>query len=400
MPVMLEMGGDCLFDCVLKRCLDSMKRKLEADHHQHLQHSAPSTLSILNISHLPPSRKTLFIPSHLQPTPHLIMSRHVLGMGLLAVTATAQANFASSGFEYIGCVEADPQVFGLNLDFIQAFTPQECQDACAGKATFAAVGGGCRCDVAGDELEITFQMIDESACATPCIPEDPEAGNCGGPSDDESTQIFNLYRKSSSKGECDDEMDAKAAKPQVKVAEVPVVITHTVTSCPPEKLDCPLHAATKVACPPGGCQPAPAPAPAPPATPEPAPAPPAFNKVAACPPEGCRQCPPEGCLPCTEDGCLPACPEGCVAPPAPESAPTPTPIVRAPVCPGDECVAPSTLTPAPYISGSAPISPPAPEPQPEENPNEPPAASGSRQKPVANLEMLTIMGAAILLLAF
>ncbi|KAH8175160.1 hypothetical protein LIA77_03578 [Sarocladium implicatum] len=310
------------------------------------------------------------------------MSRFVLSMGLLAATVTAQANFASPDFEYIGCVQAAPAAFGLKLDLSKAFTPQECQDACAGKATFAAVGGSCRCDVPGDENDIKFQMIDDSECANPCDPASPDAGNCGGSSNDEALQVFNLYRKHCS--ECE-EKEAAAAKPVAKVAEAPLVITHTVFSCPPEKLDCPLHAATA--------------APAPPSTPAPAPA--FNNKIpAACPPEGCRSCPPEGCAPCTEDGCLPACPEGCVAPPAPAPAPTPTPIVRLPVCNGVDCSAPSTLTPAPYAPSGGPIvAPPAPEPQPEENPSEPPATSGGREKPVANLEMLTIMGAAILLLA-
>ncbi|KAL2204580.1 hypothetical protein CC79DRAFT_1360406 [Sarocladium strictum] len=243
------------------------------------------------------------------------MSRHVLGMGLLAITVSAQANFATSGFEYVGCVEAEPSLFGLNIDFFKPFTPQECQDACAGKATYAALGGGCKCDVPHQGTDVTFKVLNEEACTVLCIPGSPDAGRCGGSGegDQPGTQLFNLYKKAGEdsaaggaameegEGDCN-EGDA-AVHNQVAELPLPSIVVETIYSCPPEKEDCPLRAAaTKLAvpvCPPEGCQPS--------SVPEPAPT------VAACPPEGCQPAPvpsPAPAPPATTPVPEPCPPEG------------------------------------------------------------------------------------------
>lgn len=386
-----------------------LKQIINISHSQHTSPNHPHTEHFHDLHYL---LKLLLLLAYKRA-----MSRHVLGMGLLAVTVTAQANLASSGFEYVGCVEADPQLFGLNIDFFQPFTPQECQAACAGKASYAALGGGCRCDVPSQAPEVTFKILDEAACSVLCIPDNPDAGRCGGSGEGDQVgfQLFSLYKKAGEDsgaegpGEVMDDCHEGDAAALNKAAEAPVIV-ETIYSCPPEKEDCPLRAANKlpvpVSCPPEGCQPSPVPTPipAPSATPVPEPpcppegCAPVFNKVPVpCPAEGCRPCPPEGCPPCADGQCLPACPEGCVAPPPPEVAPTPTP---SPVCPGG-CNGPTTLMPASVVPTTAPIdAPPSPpEPKPEVS-DLPVSVSEARQGRATTIEMLTIMGAAIVLLAF
>ncbi|KAK0385491.1 hypothetical protein NLU13_6671 [Sarocladium strictum] len=179
------------------------------------------------------------------------MSRHVLGMGLLAVTVAAQATLASSGFQYVGCVEADPKLFGLNIDFSTPFTPQQCQAACAGKATYTAIGGGCHCDVPSQQPDVTFKILDEAACAVLCIPGSPDAGRCGGSGEGETAghKLYSLYKKATEARhaaaaahkdeDCDKEEDAAVAAAANMIGTVSVVI-QTVYSCPPQKEDCPL----------------------------------------------------------------------------------------------------------------------------------------------------------------
>ena len=289
--------------------------------------------------------------------------------GLMAAAVAAQAEFSAQNFEYVGCVEADSEAFGLNIDFFQAFSAEECQNACGGKANYAALGGGCHCDVPDADGDVSFTLVDEAACSVACIPENPAAGQCGGtPADvDSGLQIFNLYKKiAGGEGEPMDDCSEDHAPIENKIA--PLVV-ETIFSCPPEKGDCHHNAPppqTKIVlpCPPEGChepEPTPEPTPCPPGG-----CPPVYNKLpVACPPE-CAPCPLEGCPPCDGPDCLPPCPEGCVAPPP---APAPTPIPAPP----------TTLTPAPCPPGgctASSISPIAPPPEPPVPAPEPKVTEG------------------------
>lgn len=128
------------------------------------------------------------------------MARSAIVASLLAASVAAQAGFATEGFKYIGCVEAERTVFDVNIDFFTDFTAEQCVKACAGSSTYAALGSGCQCSAA----EVAYTKVDDSKCSVQCIQDDDKSGYCGGPlSDDAGTrekQLYNLYKKDDGSG--------------------------------------------------------------------------------------------------------------------------------------------------------------------------------------------------------
>ena len=122
------------------------------------------------------------------------MPRHLFLAGLMAASAMAQGDFASKGFQYIGCIESPPQAFSVKMDLVAGFTVRKCQDACAAKqAHAAAAADGCYCQISLPKPGVDFVKQDDSKCSNPCQPNNPEAGNCGGPAVNVGKKLFSVY---------------------------------------------------------------------------------------------------------------------------------------------------------------------------------------------------------------
>lgn len=125
------------------------------------------------------------------------MLRPILLAGLVATASvTAQANFASPGFQYIGCVKAEPGSFSIRKDFNNSFSVSQCQDACSNTGLYAAITQReCYCDDAKSQIAVDFDIADEASCSLLCDPGNSQAGQCGGPDTDDSYQLFTLFQK-------------------------------------------------------------------------------------------------------------------------------------------------------------------------------------------------------------
>ncbi|ODA81388.1 hypothetical protein RJ55_04353 [Drechmeria coniospora] len=199
------------------------------------------------------------------------MARAALLAGLLTGIGAAQDAISSStlGFHYMGCVAAAPSSFPLSPAGIpKRYTAAECFRACvAAGANYAALGNGCHCDNAAPGQAPPYESVAESECSQECIIGDWRAGRCGGPpaSNPGSKQVFSLYMRTSlasisqrglmtDEEDCDDDKKAKEKSKVVPVVIKAADVTKTITSCPPDVVNCP--AAHKATCPPGGCRPA------------------------------------------------------------------------------------------------------------------------------------------------
>ncbi|KAK3179925.1 hypothetical protein K4F52_008668 [Lecanicillium sp. MT-2017a] len=283
------------------------------------------------------------------------MSKVAILGSLLATTAVAQSALAAPGWKYVGCVEASPDIFGTETDVSEPFSPAQCQDACGKQnANYAALGNGCHCDVKYSDIAIDFDQVDPMKCSVPCMDNDPDAGQCGAQpaaaGKNFAKQVYNLYQRAT---EDDAQVEARAEMtPAPEVATAGAATSTklvTITSCPPDVPDCPVHHMRVIT------QTIPCPE-KPTTTPTPTPKPvPIFTKyknitedcgcdttmkpvwTAPVCPEDClkTECPPQGCKPCPSgcpsvtktahgQGCpaygcgttLPTCPPGgCNRPP-------------------------------------------------------------------------------------
>ncbi|RFU77990.1 carbohydrate-binding wsc [Trichoderma arundinaceum] len=126
------------------------------------------------------------------------MSRLAFLASLMAASVAAQAEFAAPGFKYIGCVEAEPRVFGYNADIHAPFSAQQCQTACHGKGRYVALDGGCHCHdhASNADTKLYYKKIDDSVCSLPCIGGNSTTGRCGGPQCPETgKKRYSLYQK-------------------------------------------------------------------------------------------------------------------------------------------------------------------------------------------------------------
>ncbi|QYS96849.1 WSC domain-containing protein [Trichoderma simmonsii] len=176
------------------------------------------------------------------------MSRLALLVSLMAATAAAQAEYASHGFKYIGCVEAEPPVFSFNVDLPAPFSAQQCQEACHAKGKYAAIDGSCHCEDPASKGEPQYNKLEDSVCVQPCIGGNQTAGWCGGPQCPVTgKKRYSLYKMD--EDHCDDDKDKDIGN-GFHTKSIPVrtsTTIKTITSCPPEVTNCPLS------CPPGGC---------------------------------------------------------------------------------------------------------------------------------------------------
>ncbi|OLN83359.1 hypothetical protein CCHL11_03072, partial [Colletotrichum chlorophyti] len=164
---------------------------------------------------------------------------------LLTALVVAQANHVIHGFEYVGCVNITSDKFNAFVDFGPAYTPEQCQSACAGRNYAAAFSDGCRC---GSSLE-GFAKVDDALCSNACN-GDAKFGFCGY-SNDQGCSYANLYEV------CDEFPSASASSTidlaheitfstirlptitrTIKLATKSTVVVHTIippaatTSCP------------------------------------------------------------------------------------------------------------------------------------------------------------------------
>ncbi|KAL7957679.1 hypothetical protein V8C34DRAFT_171873 [Trichoderma compactum] len=245
------------------------------------------------------------------------MSRLALLVSLMAATAAAQAGYASHGFKYIGCVEADPPVFSSNVDLPAPFSAQQCQEACHAKGKYAAIDGSCHCEDPSSKSEPQYKVLEDSVCVLPCIDGNTTAGWCGGPQCPVTgKKRYSLYKKDHD--DCEEDDKGKGIGIGFHTKSIPVrtsTTIKTITSCPPEVTNCPLS------CPPGGCHIDP---PSPVTKQHPAPS--SEPATPPCPEKCGPPCPPRGCGICPPGGCLPPCPPGC-----------PFPRPPPPECPGEHC---------------------------------------------------------------
>ncbi|KAK5993064.1 hypothetical protein PT974_06492 [Cladobotryum mycophilum] len=179
------------------------------------------------------------------------MSRYAILTGLMVLGVTAQAGPAAAGFKYVGCIEADPTSFGVGINFFAPFSADQCQKACGSKAMYAALGAGCHCDEPLSRVPVAFDIVDEAKCSTLCIEGDDSAGHCGGPSSNSGRQFYNLYQRDPNAIDTEECTKRKTTTAQViidtKVAPGPAPTIVTVTSCPPDAVDCPLSTAQPTA---------------------------------------------------------------------------------------------------------------------------------------------------------
>ncbi|KAM6485280.1 hypothetical protein HDV62DRAFT_284220 [Trichoderma sp. SZMC 28011] len=251
------------------------------------------------------------------------MSRLAILISIMAATAAAQAEYASHGFKYIGCVEAEPPVFSYNVDLPAPFSAQQCQEACHAKGKYAAIDGSCHCEDPASKGEPQYNKLEDSVCVQPCIGGNQTAGWCGGPQCPVTgKKRYSLYKMDDD--HCDDDKDKDIGN-GFHTKSIPVrtsTTIKTITSCPPEVTNCPLS------CPPGGCHVDP---PAPITTwkhhsaPSSEPKPP-FPRP-ECDGEHCKTtvpasptCPPGGCVRLVTDP-IPPRPH-----PTPDPAPTKVPV--------------------------------------------------------------------------
>ncbi|KAK7409098.1 hypothetical protein QQX98_008706 [Neonectria punicea] len=164
------------------------------------------------------------------------MPRSILITGLLAARTMAQANFATAGYKYVGCVELDLAEFPFSPAFINNFRPQLCEEACARtfKSDHVAIGGGCHCDDPTSDVAVTYTVVDEARCDTQCISNDTMSGSCGGGGFGGNPAVFNLYQKADDAEGPDDEEDCPDDEEEEESAEEP-------TGCPPGVIDCPFR---------------------------------------------------------------------------------------------------------------------------------------------------------------
>lgn len=197
------------------------------------------------------------------------MSRAVLLAGLLAALSAAGPDHAAPGFQYMGCVRADPAAFPLRPGGLaRPFPPDKCQEACGPDAAYAALGNGrCHCGDPASGEEARWDAVDEAECSTLCDEGDEDGGRCGGPGKD-GKGVFNLYMKfpahPMSPPEDEDRDEGKDTEPtrppvETKMARPAKTVLETTTSCPPEAPDCPAN--KKPECPPEGCSEPPLPPP-------------------------------------------------------------------------------------------------------------------------------------------
>ncbi|UKZ75669.1 hypothetical protein TrVFT333_003359 [Trichoderma virens FT-333] len=182
------------------------------------------------------------------------MSRLALLLSLMAATAAAQAEYASHGFKYIGCVEAEPPVFSFNVDLPAPFSAQQCQVACHSKGKYAALDGSCHCEDPLSKSEPQYKVLNDSVCALPCDGGNKSWGWCGGPQCPVTgKKRYSLYKKDEDhdhNDDCEKDDKSKGIGIGFHTKDIPVrtsTTIKTITSCPPEVTNCPLS------CPPGGC---------------------------------------------------------------------------------------------------------------------------------------------------
>ncbi|KAK2594463.1 hypothetical protein QQS21_007809 [Conoideocrella luteorostrata] len=173
------------------------------------------------------------------------MSRAALIAGLMAASVAAQANLASEGFQYIGCVEASPGIFPVNMELGDGFTVGQCQEACGKSgANAAAAGNGCHCNSSISQAAVDFDVVDESRCSQPCSEADVKAGQCGGPVASDGKQLYNLYQRIPT-DPTPAGYDATMPPANNKVVDAPSTTTsillQTIISCAPGVLDCPAQ---------------------------------------------------------------------------------------------------------------------------------------------------------------
>ncbi|KAM0276796.1 hypothetical protein ACHAQH_006385 [Verticillium albo-atrum] len=95
---------------------------------------------------------------------------------LLAARVAAQADFASPSWEYSGCVNIGNIAFEHTANFVDPFTPQQCQSACNGYGFAAAFVELCLC---GNSVgDISSLKLEDGACNNPCQ-GDVKLGFCG-----------------------------------------------------------------------------------------------------------------------------------------------------------------------------------------------------------------------------
>ncbi|EFY84274.1 hypothetical protein J3458_021445 [Metarhizium acridum] len=124
------------------------------------------------------------------------MMHTLLVTGLMAASASAQARYASDGFQYVGCVQAKACDFPVKMDLGDSFTAAQCQQACGKNGSYAAAGvNGCYCEDPVSRAAPKYGVTDDSRCPKACKPGDDKAGHCGGPSPADGEQLYNLYKR-------------------------------------------------------------------------------------------------------------------------------------------------------------------------------------------------------------
>ncbi|OAQ58517.1 carbohydrate-binding WSC [Pochonia chlamydosporia 170] len=285
------------------------------------------------------------------------MSRAALAVVLIATGAAAQANFASDGFQYVGCVQASTGVFPVKMNLGDSFTVAQCQEACGKSGAYAAAAGnGCHCDNPISHVGLDFDVMDDSKCSQACKPGDAKAGQCGGPISTDGQQLYNLYQRIST-----DPIPANVTLPPIanKAVDLPTsTFLKTITTCPPGVTDCPLHSTSEDPQKPCTKEHPP---------PPPPPPPPVKTKFALpCPESKAAPPPPSSTTPCD-------CEE------TKKPAPPPNP------CPGPDCMETTKTEMPPPTSKAAPATT-----------SEPVIVSEGSSRPISAVMVVLSVGALVL----
>ncbi|KAF4446186.1 wsc protein [Fusarium austroafricanum] len=165
--------------------------------------------------------------------------------------------------KHIGCTSKSATFSPISLS--SPFTAPQCLQACVGKATLVAIGGGsCYCDKGG--ASASFELVDEARCDAFCIAGDESSGKCGG------DEVLSLYQIEACDGRAKNATVPPVVPPSpCALCEQPSTLIPTIPT-PQAQQKAPIP------CPPEGCQSAPAPI-----------ATPARNSTAkTCPSGGCN----------------------------------------------------------------------------------------------------------------
>ncbi|KPM34162.1 hypothetical protein AK830_g12413 [Neonectria ditissima] len=153
------------------------------------------------------------------------MSRSII-TSLLAAGVVAQTDFATAGYEDVGCAEIDLAEFAFSPAFFNDF-PRKYANT------------------------VKYTAVDETRCDMQHLDNETESGFCGGGGFGGDPTVFNLYQETDAAGDADGEEDCPYGEEEEEEDGEPAV-SEEPDGCPPGVV-CPFRM-KPAKCPNGGCE--------------------------------------------------------------------------------------------------------------------------------------------------